>query len=116
MRTGEARFRQSFDCLSAELKVVRRWGRIMPKCVAGLLGIVILQCALSGGAAAQVGLTCTATGSNGTSAIGGCPPWGFNCQSPGTFLSVWTEMTYLCPPPDAGPETAACPTCGTAGH
>lgn len=82
----------------------------MVRSAVAVLGFVVLQCVMSAGASAQVGVQCTETGGNGMTLYGGCPPWAVTCVTEGPFLQVWTVMTYLCPPPDAPPETR-CPDC-----
>jgi YD repeat-containing protein len=42
--------------------------------------------------------------------------WYFYSLYPGTFAILIAAQKAGCPPPDAAPETRACPDCATAGH
>lgn len=81
----------------------------------GLLVLAVLQGALCGRAAAQVGSGCRGWIGNGT--VYGTPiplPGIFNCQSEGPWLWICEYMTALCPPA-AGPaeNPSKCPYCGS---
>lgn len=77
--------------------------------------VLVLQCALSVGVAAQAASPCWTWVTNGCSAYGTpCPGW-FNCTNVGVYNTTCQAMMSSCPPAAAPQET--CPFCasGVAG-